>query len=283
MEYAGLLVVGLCLMSAAGHAASNVLVKASGDRMVFRTCLNLVTALWALPFVPFVALPNREAFTHLLIGIPIHWAYQMAMLQAFNRGDFGQVYPVMRGLAPALAAMGAFFVFGEMLNWLQLVGLLIACATVAAFAGLRVKALLKPDPAILWAVLTAILIGLYTTNDAAGIRANGDPWPYVVWFFILEGFGLGLTTLWVRRAGIIAIAKPMMGQAFIAGTFGVVSFGAALVALSMAPVAIVTALRETSVIFGAIFAAWFLKEGFGPKRIMLSIVLVGGLALLKLA
>jgi drug/metabolite transporter (DMT)-like permease len=133
-----------------------------------------------------------------------------------------------------------------------------------------------------WALANAVIICLYTLADGAGVRASGNAAGYVVWLFVFQGLPFGLGVLaWKRRELLQHMARSWP-RAGVGALLSGLSYGIALWAMTQAPVAIVAALRETSVIFGALIGAWFLKEGHLSARLSGAAVVLAGLVALKL-
>lgn len=272
---------GAMLASAMLHAIIGVLTKSSKDRLVFRSVLMLTGAAICSPLLFLYPIPPLEAWRFLIMGMAIHFTFQMAMIGAFDRGDMNLVYPVMRGSAPMLAGFVAFIALGETLSVLEMAGLAIASLAIIGFAW--------PDrgapklKALGFAFLAACMTALYSVNDASGVRATGSALGYVGWFFLTAALPVTLVSIARRGRKWPALARQELKNGVIAGGFGAGSYAFALFAFSIAPVGPMAAMRETSVIFGAVMAAFILKEPFGRKRIILAILLAGGLVLLQAA
>jgi drug/metabolite transporter (DMT)-like permease len=280
------LAIALGLFSALTLATTNLVVKATNDVLMTRTALSLSAALIVAPVAFFLPLPTPELWAALAISVPIHLFYQVSLIRAMHRGDLSLVFPVMRGLAPLLVAIGAFIVLKEELSLLSLSGLIISVCAVMSFAFLRGK---KGDlgqslsrEALFWAAMTAIGVMCYTVADARGVRLAENRFTFVVWLFILDCIGVTLITISVRQARFWSGFKPVMKSGFFAAVLGVASYGAALIGYSIAEAARITALRETAVIFGAVMGWLILKEGMGPRRIVASVILAVGLMIMEL-
>lgn len=281
-----LLAVALGLFSALTLALANLVVKAGSDILVVRSVLSTSGALIMTPFAFFVPFPTTEIWWALAISIPTHLFYQMSMVRALHRGDLSLVFPVMRGLAPLLVAIGAYFVLHETLSPVALVGLLISVCAVVSFGFLHgaqssdAKSLSRS--ALFWAGMTALGVMAYNVADARGIRMTENPMTYIVWLFMLDWVGTLVVAIVVRRERYFSAALPVLKHGIAGGVLSVISFGSALYAVTLIEAARVTALRETAVVFGALMGWLILKEGIGPRRIIASAVLVVGLALMQL-
>ena len=277
------LIAALCMLaSALGHAIMNVFNKGADDKVLFRGVFLAISATCCLPFLFFIPAPTPKVWMHLGISLALHAPYTYFMLNAYQRGDMGLVYPIMRGLAPVIAALVALVFLGETLPPLAIVALFGASAALIAFAWPARGARLDRAP-VAFAVMTALMIAGYTVNDAAGVRAMGNPLTYIAWFFITVSLPIALTCFWLRRRVLVASLPGVLRKAAFASFTGFLSYSLALYALSLAPVAVMTSLRETSVVFGAILAALVLKEGFGLRRTVLAVLLAACLIALQAA
>lgn len=269
------------LISAMAHAGFAIYTRRADDILTFRAVAMGMTALWLSPVLILSPLPDWEVWRFLLIGVGLFWAYNMAMIAAFKRGDMNLVYPVMRGAAPAIAGVFAIVFLGEQLSLIAILGLSVASAALIAFAwpekGGRPKA-----AALGFALTTALMTASYTVNDAAGVRAADSPLVYAAWIFLLCFCMLTLTAFIRRGPALFSLARAQVRSAFPASFLNLASYGLALFAFAHAPVAPVAALRETSVVFGALLAALILKEPLGVRRIALAVVLALGLAAIQL-
>ncbi|WP_440958538.1 EamA family transporter [Oceanicaulis sp. LC35] len=269
------------LVSAMAHAGMALYTKRAEDTLTFRALSNIFSALWLSPVLFLFPVPGWEVWRFLILGAALIWAFNMLMISAFRRGSMNLVYPVMRGAAPAIAGLFAFVFLGEPLSPLAILGLSAASAAIIAFAWPE-KGGAPKAAAIGFALSAAMMTASYTVNDASGVRAAGSALLYAAWFFVLSATSLTLTA-WVRRGDQLpAIARTELRGAVIGSFFNVTTYGLALYAYANAPVAPMAALRETSVVFGAILAALILKEPLGVRRIALAVVLALGLAAIQL-
>tara|TARA_R110000772_G_scaffold50506_2_gene116059 strand:+ start:1177 stop:2037 length:861 start_codon:yes stop_codon:yes gene_type:complete len=279
-----LLPVVICLMSAISLAATNVLVKRGGDILTSRMVLSIVMGLSVLPLAFFVPLPPRETLPFLALSIAVHWFYQFSAIRALHRGDLSLVFPVMRGLGPLATATIASIALHESLSFWQIAGLVAASAAIIVFAmptGATVHARRLDRSALFWSVMTALGVGLYAVADARAVREMPNFLTFVVWLFLLDWIGVTLVALWQRRGGIMTAIRPQIRGGIIAGVLGSFSYGLAIFAYTLTDAAIVTALRETSVVFAAAFGAVLLHEGFGRRRTIAAAVLACGLVLMQ--
>jgi len=271
--------------SAVTLAGANTFVKAAKDILGVRAVMAVSSATLILPAVFFTPLPNQQTWTILAFSLPAHWLYQTALVRALSRGDLSLVFPVMRGSAPLLTALAAAVVLGEQLSPIALTGLVIASLATAIFA-LPEKnfgdSRSMRNPALLWALATGACVAIYNVIDAQGVRSGSSPWSFIVWLFLLDWIGINVIAFVTRgKEQFIAGARAALWPGLGAGVCSLASFSMALYGFSIAPVAYMSAMRETAVVFAAIMGWWFLREGFGARRTLAAIILAAGLCLLQ--
>jgi phosphonate utilization associated putative membrane protein len=263
------------------HASWNVLVKSSDDKALDTALIHLLGSLVAVPLVLWVGLPPAAAWPFLLMSLVIHVGYYTALAGAYEHGDMGLTYPLMRGLAPLLVAVSASFVLGETLSPGGWIGVLAISAGVLTL-GLSAPALAAPK-AVAFALANAVTIMLYTLVDAQGVRTAGNALQYVATLFMLDGWPFALLVFLRRRGKVLAYARQRWPLALGGAIASLGSYGIALWAMTHAPVATVSALRETSVLFGALLGVWLLKEAFTLRRVVATCAIVAGAMALRLA
>jgi len=279
--------IALCLLSAVTVAATNLFVKKGGDVLSTRMVVSVAMALSVLPFAPFVPMPTPTVWAALGLSVMVHWFYQFAMVRALHRGDLSLVFPVMRGLAPLLTAITATIFLNETPNLIGWTGLIVATTALIVFAlpeddGKAHQSLKRS--ALIWAAITAFGIAGYSVADANGARLAahaGSFATFIVWLFLFDWIGITCAMIYARRGRVWADIKPQISDGTIAGVLGTISYGSALWAFTLTEAANVTAIRETSVVFGAFFGAIFLKESFGKRRVIAAAILAAGLLMLE--
>lgn len=278
-------VVLAVLFGALLHASWNAMVKGSSDKALDTAVIHLVGSVLALPLLAFSGLPPTEAWPYIGASVVIHIGYYIALVGAYRHGDLGLTYPLMRGVGPMLVAVSATATVGETLSPLAWAGILGVCCGVLVL-GLSRHALERPK-AVGFALANAVVIAIYTVVDALGVRTatahGGNAFQYVLFLFVLDGWPFALLVLYRRGFGVAwpyARARAPMAAIGAAASLG--SYGIALWAMTRAPVAMVAALRETSVLFAALLGTWFLKEAFTPRRAIGTGVIVLGVIALRM-
>ena len=275
-------VLMLVLLAAALHASWNALVKAGGDRLVMTTLVMIGPAPVCAIALFFLPTLQAAAWPFLFASALIHYAYYALMIAAYNHGDLSQVYPIQRGTAPALVALAAWIFAGEALRPAEILGVAIVSVGIMSLAWRRNGARLPAESrAIVFALLNGVAIASYLIADGMGVRRAGEPLTYICWLFVLESVPMLAVTLWLRRGRISAAFAPHWKNGLFGGTIAAISYGIAIWAMSLGPMAHIVALRETSVIFGAALGTLVLKESFGRQRIFAAVLVAGGAILLN--
>jgi len=283
-------IVGAVLCGALLHAGWNALVKSSGDKTLDTAMVHFMGALVALPFALWAGRPRPESWPFIGASLVIHVGYYIALSGAYRHGDLGLTYPIMRGFAPLLVALGSSAIIGEAPTpaaWIGIVGITVGVALVGLS---RPGEALHHGKALAYAFANAAIIAAYTFTDGLGVRTEvahgGDALRYVLILFVLDGIAYPLGVWWHRgpagRLAIVAYAKKRWPLAALGGSASIGSYAIALWAMTRAPVASVAALRETSVLFAAVIGTWLLKEKFGLQRAIGTAVVVAGVMALRL-
>jgi drug/metabolite transporter (DMT)-like permease len=264
------------------HAGWNALLKSAGggDPLLDTATVvagSTVCSLLALPFFP---LPDAGAWPFAAASTVIHFGYYLTLAQAYRTGDLSFAYPLMRGTAPLLVTvLGAIFL-RELPQAHVIAGIALISIGIIGIAFAQRER--HPPAAAYWALANAAIIAVYTLVDGAGARASGNAFGYVVWLTVLEGI-VFLAWIGARRgARAGSYVRNQWRRGLIGGFCSVAAYGIVLWAMTRAPVAAVSALRETSVIFAALIGTLWLKEGFGLARLAGAATVVIGVATLKL-
>jgi phosphonate utilization associated putative membrane protein len=275
------------------HALWNALVKSSGDKPLDTALVHLLGAIVALPFAVWVTLqwgpPARAAWPFMAVSLLTHIGYYFALAGAYQHGDLSLTYPIMRGTAPLLVALGSSAIIGEVPSaaaWAGIIGIAAGVALVGlSHPGQALQHGLHHGKAVAFALTNACIIAAYTFIDGIGARASGNPMAYVLWLFVLDGVPYPLI-VWLRRnpaqrRAIVEYARGRWPLAALGGTASIGSYAIALWAMTRAPVASVAALRETSVLFAVLLSTFVLGERFGPQRALGAAVIVAGVVALR--
>ena len=267
-------VFSLVLLAAALHAIWNAVIKGTGDKTIAIGLVALGHMVLGLIGAAILPLPDIKVIPFIIASTLIHWGYYYGLTTAYKFGDLSLIYPIARGISPVIVTFFAFFWIDERLSWVEMGGVLLISSGIL-FLGLRSLSNEKSIPALVFALTTGILIAAYSLTDGFGVRLTENPLSYIVWLFIAEGFIVFY--IFVRfkvRLLKSSFSEIMLG--FFAGVISTVAYGLALYAKSLAPLGIVTALRETSVIIATLIGVlWFKEKPIGYRLGAASIVFCG--------
>ena len=281
------------LASAVLHATWNAVVKSRADPLIGIAWLSVgsgVAAGLALPFLPF---PPAAAWPFILASTAIHTVYNLMLATAYSHGDFSRVYPVARGAAPLIVTLASLAFLDEDLGGRALIAIGLILLAILGVAWRRAGE--RPaigsgtagasggDRSLFFAGLTAVAIAGYTIADGLGARVWGDPVPYIFWLFFIDAWPTILIVAWMRRGRFTGTPGGDIVRSVAGGLLSMLAYGIVIWAMVQAPVAIVAALRESSILFAALIGVFVLKERPGPVRIAAIVLLVAAIALLRLS
>ncbi|MDO8535151.1 MAG: DMT family transporter, partial [Xanthobacteraceae bacterium] len=259
-------VLAAVLLGALIHASWNALVKAQPDRFVAAVIVAIGAGIAAIPVMIALPLPPREAWPYLAASAVIHVGYFALVGFAYRSADLGVAYPLTRGSAPLFTAIFAFLLIGEALGltgWLAVIAIALGIVALSADALLRGGLTWNAGAGVM---VNAGIIVIYTLIDGLGARVAGSGVIYVAWMCAGTAILTFPFILAVRGKPFLTDLHSEWWRGLLGGTLVLTSYGIALWAMTRAPIGLVAALRETSVVFAAILGAVLFGEPFGPKR-----------------
>ena len=263
------------------HALWNALLKsAAGEPMLDTALIVAGSCAVCFPLLPFIPLPAAAAWPFAMASVVIHFGYYGMLAGAYQRGDLSFAYPLMRGVAPLIVTVLGVLFLSERLDAQTVLGIGLISGgiiTIAWFAsGSHTLA------AAAFALGNAVIIAAYTLVDGAGARAAGNPWSYVIWLMCLEGVPFLAWIFWTRGRPAADYMLRRWRRGVLGGTASMGAYAIVLWAMTLAPIAVVAALREVSVVFAALMGTLFLKETFGWRRLAGAVGVAAGVAALRL-
>ncbi|NWD66981.1 EamA family transporter [Pseudomonas gingeri] len=272
--------ITLVLISAFMHATWNAVVRAGSSRFLTLAMVDAVALLISLAALPLVNVPPPQVWAYLAISVVLNTAYRLFLIKAYETGDFGQVYPVMRGVPPVMVAVFSWCMFHEKLSTGALLGVMLISAGIISLTFVRhmTAAMFKP---MLMAICAGVFIALYTLVDAQGVRASETALQYIIYLGVFQSMPVLLLALISNRTQFVRVVRSNWRLGTLGGFFYLTAYGLVLFAFSLDAVAKISALRESSVIIGAIIAALFFHERFGWRRMLSAFVIFSGIVLIK--
>lgn len=272
------------------HASWNAILKSDqSDRLAtFGVIMTTGTVMGvcAVPFLPWI---EPAAWKYLASSVLIHVLYYTFLLKAYSYGDLSHTYPIARGLGPLLVALVSGRFIGEHLRAQDIAGVLLLSFGLIALALPLRNVVPRPGSrhglATLFAVLTGFTIAAYIIADGLGVRSAGPTFQhrlsYIAWLCVVEGPWLLVLAIVLRPATVWTHLRRTWWRGVIGGVIANVGYGIAIYALVLGPMAHIAALRETSVLFGALIGTLLLGEPFGRRRVAAAFVIVVGLVLMN--
>ena len=269
------------LGAAALHATWNAWVRGGSNPLLHTAALVIWTGILAIPVAIVLPLPDQASWPLLALSILIHLVYYITLARAYTHGALSVVYPIMRGAAPVLVSLGTWAFIGESLSLVGWLGVLLVSLGVLAIA-FKAK-LVNARVTIGWALACSATIATYSIVDGQGARLSQNPLSFTAWLFMLES--IAFTVLLALAGQGRALAQYIRARPVATATGGLLSavgYATVLWAMTQAPMALVSATRETSVLFAALLGVWLLKERLTVRQWTGAGVIVIGLIVLRL-
>lgn len=274
------------LAAAVTHAAWNAIAHGIKDQLVAFGLIGAGGILVAIPLIAAAPFPLAACWPYLLASVFVHVFYILLLMRSYRYGEFGQVYPLARGTSPLVVTLLAAVFAAERPSPWQLGGVLVVSAGLAVlvFAGRRSGSGSGSGvgrAALLAAAGTGLTIAAYTLVDGLGVRRSGSSVAYIGWLMLLESLCVPAWALVRRRRVLGGLSRRVLTSGLLAGALSVLAYGLVLWAQTRGALAPIAALRETSVIFGAVIGTVVFREPFGRWRIAATVVVVLGVLLLN--
>jgi drug/metabolite transporter (DMT)-like permease len=270
------------LLGALLHATWNAFVRSAADTFWDTAIVMAGAGILAGCWLPFVALPNVASWPYLIASVLIHLGYFTFVALAYRHGELSFAYPIMRGTAPAFSAVAAAFLLNEsppLLGWIGVLlisfGVLVLSLDSWRLGSLQISSLL-------FALSNAGVVVMYTIVDGQGARLSGNSLSYTGWLFFLTAVIVVLAALVLRRGMAPSFSRSNLITGIVGGICIIGSYGIAIWAMTRAPIALVAALRETSVVFAMLIAVYFLGEHISRLRLLSALMVTAGAIAIKI-
>jgi drug/metabolite transporter (DMT)-like permease len=274
---------GLVLFAALLHASWNAMLHGNRDRFLSMTLMSVAIAAVATVVIVFTPLPAKAAWPYLIASGLVHIVYNMSLVQAYRRSDLAQAYPIARGSSPLLVTLGAALFAHEAIGPVHALGIALISGGIIAIAlqGSNVS-----RASVLAALTTGTTIALYTVIDGIGVRlSHGEALAYTAWMFLFYWL---MPLLFIAKRGLAALWTPLwnapmaVGTSFAGGLVSIAAYGIVIWAMQSGAMGMVSALRETSVVFAVLIGRMILREAVSAKRWLACVVVAAGAVCLGL-
>ena len=270
----------MILGAALVHAWWNALVKGEEDRAALLKMMSLTQLACSVCLIPFVAFPAHESWPYLCISAVLGTVYMLFLNWAYRIGDLSHVYPFARGTAPLIVALISVAYLGEQIDHLGQIAVVLIAFGVASLALTRGAAGLREPRPVILSMIASSFVAAYTITDALGARSAGSPHSYYAWNILI--YATLATGLFHILHGRVALGRTLRNGT-ISGVMSFASSWVAIWAFTLAPVAMVSALRETSTVFAVIIGVVFLHERLSLTRLASTMTTLIGTTMLKLS
>lgn len=263
------------------HAVWNALVKGGSDKHLAMTAVVLGSLPIAVVLLPFVPAPASESWPYLAASIALHVGYHLVLLLSYRTGDLTQVYPIARGTAPLLVGGVSVLFLGVQLKPTEMLAILVIAAGIMSLCLVRQRDGQRNPKATMLALLTGCFIAAYSLVDGTGARLAGSSLGFYCWL-TLGNVALFAGFIALTRPGLLlAVPRRAKRVAAIGGGATFTAYALVMWAFTQAPIALVTALRETSIVIALLIGVFFLKEKLDLAKVVSTMITLFGAALLR--
>jgi drug/metabolite transporter (DMT)-like permease len=276
-------VVLAVLCAAMMHATWNALIRGAPDKGLFTLLLHVCSALLACFGLIVVGLPNWESGPFLLMSALLHTVYIICLMRAYEGGQLAVSYLLMRGLAPLIVCVVSTPLLGEtpsLMAWLGIAFILLGVLTIASTTGRSISEVIR-HPSGKAALLNAIIIAAYTVVDGQGARVSQNPVGYVLTLALFEPLIILTHQLRRRHTVVLTYFKLHWRLGFLGAAVATSAYSIVLWAMTQAPIVVVAAMRESSVIFAVLIGSLWFREGRLRVGLIAASSMAIGVALIK--
>jgi drug/metabolite transporter (DMT)-like permease len=268
------------LFSALLHATWNSLAHKVNDRLVGFALIGMVDSVGGGAIAIAAGLPPAGAWPFIVASAVLHVTYNLLLLASYQLGEFSQMYPLARGTSPWVVALISVLVLGRSLPFGELVGILAISGGLVALVVVGGRPRRSDLPALSAAVLCGVTIAAYTVIDGVGVMRSPLP-PYIGWMFFLQGPPIAVLAAIRRRGQLPTAVRASAASGISGGVISIAAYAIVLWAQTSGALAPIAALRETSIVFGALIGAVFLGERLGARRAVAAAVVLAGVLLIS--
>lgn len=269
------------LCAALLHATWNALVKGGADKKVNMSGVVLGHTPAAVLILLVTPVPLPESWPYLIAGMFAHFGYQVFLLNAYAKGDLSQVYPIARGSAPLIVTIVSVFALGVVLAPLEMTAVAVIALGLVSMAFVRGQDGTRNPAAARLALITGCFIASYSLIDGLGARLSGTPWGFYAWLGMGNAIVFAAYLWWTDRPVLARTFTHGLRVFFIGGTASFAAYALVIWAFTQAPIALVTALRETSIVFAMLIGAAFFGERLGAGKLFATGAVILGVILLR--
>ena len=271
----------LVIFAAILHAIWNGMVKSYKNKIISVSAIvfgHVPIAAFVMLFLP---LPTLESVPYIILSALIHQGYQYNLISAYKIGDLTKVYPIARGTGPIVATIISIIFLGLLITKFQILSIAVICFGIIIL-GIFSERLIKNNKVIFYSLATGLFIGLYSLVDGHGARISQSPLSFLGWSFILNAMIFPFVLKFMGHKKVFSsVLKEAKLIFWVGGTLSYIVYGIVVWAFTKAPIPLVGALRESSIVFSVLIGFFFLKERITFLKIVSILIIFIGVALLK--
>ena len=271
----------LVIFAAILHAIWNGMVKSYNNKIISVSAIvfgHVPIAAFVMLFLP---LPTLESVPYIILSALIHQGYQYNLISAYKIGDLTKVYPIARGTGPIVATIISIIFLGLLITKFQILSIALICFGIIIL-GIFSERLIKNNKVIFYSLATGFFIGLYSLVDGHGARISQSPLSFLGWSFILNAMIFPFVLKFMGHKKVFSsVLKEAKLIFWVGGTLSYIVYGIVVWAFTKAPIPLVGALRESSIVFSVLIGFFFLKERLTFLKIVSILIIFIGVALLK--
>lgn len=271
------------LAAALAHAVWNAIVKSAPDPLYSMVCVVLLGGVLALPFMPFIGIPDSASWPYIFASVVLHTGYYISLIYAYRHGDFAQVYPIARGMSPLIVTFWGVWIVGDVLTELEYAAVLGIVLGIFVLCASRSRLAVHDRAAIGYALSTAVFISAYTLVDGVGGRLSKNVHAYMVWLFVFDALPLSVFALARYRRETLRVLKAGWLRNTLGAALSLFAYWLVVWAMTVSPIPLVAAVRETSIIAAAVIGTLFFKETMGSRRMLAAIIVCISVMLLRVS
>ncbi len=272
----------LVIFAAILHAVWNGMVKNFGDKVISVSAIVFGHVPMAIVVMLFLPLPTLESIPYIILSAIIHQGYQYNLISAYKVGDLTKVYPIARGTGPIVATIISIIFLGLLITKFQALSVVLICFGIIIL-GMFSESSTKNNKAVIYSLATGFFIGMYSLADGHGARISLSPLSFLGWSFILNAIIFPFVLKYMGYSNIFSrVMKEAKLIFWIGGTLSYIVYGIVVWSFTKAPIPLVAALRESSIVFSILIGFFFLKERITFIKVLSILVIFVGVVLLKL-
>jgi len=272
----------LVIFAAILHAIWNGMVKSYKDKVISVSAIVFGHVPMAILVMLFLPLPTLESIPYIILSAIIHQGYQYNLISAYRVGDLTKVYPIARGTGPMVATIISIIFLGLLITKFQTLSIVLICFGIIIL-GVFSESSIKNNNAVIYSLATGFFIGLYSLADGYGARISQSPLNFLGWSFILNAMIFPFVLKYMGYTNVFSrVLKEAKLIFWIGGTLSYIVYGIVVWSFTKAPIPLVGALRESSIVFSILIGFFFLKERLTFIKVTSIVIIFAGVAFLEL-